>query len=106
MADHEDTDFGADLIAGLKEAVAHRRGEISLPSRRVRVMSPERVKAIRKKVAKSPKEFERKFGVPARTLEGWEQGRQPDPAARILLQVIDDSPEVAQRAAEKALEAA
>jgi putative transcriptional regulator len=51
-------------------------------------MPAARVKEIRKKVAKSPKEFERRFGVPARTLEGWEQNKKVDVAGRVLLKVV------------------
>jgi putative transcriptional regulator len=95
----ERTDLGLEIEAGLREAIAHRRGEIALPTRKVDPMPPERVKAIRKTVAKSPKEFEANFGIPARTIEGWEQGRrQPDPAARALLAIIEREPEAARRA--------
>ena len=94
----EDTDFGRDLIASVKEALAHKRGEIALPTRVIELMPAARVKEIRKKVAKSPKEFERRFGVPARTLEGWEQGRKVDVAGRVLLRVIEKDPEGVERA--------
>lgn len=95
----ERTELGLEIEAGLREAIAHRRGEIALPTRRVDPMPPERVKAIRKAVAKSPKEFEAKYGVPARTLEGWEQGRRsPDPTSQVLLKVIEREPEAVERA--------
>ncbi len=92
------TRFGRDLEGALREALAHRRGEIALPSRIVEPMPPEQVKAIRKSVARSPREFERRFGVPARTLEGWEQGRKLDLTARVLLTVIEKEPEAVERA--------
>lgn len=60
------------------------------------------MQAIRKAVAKSPKAFERRFGVPARTLEGWEQGRRVDVAARVLLTVIEHDPDAVARALEEA----
>lgn len=95
----ERTELGLEIEAGLREAIAHRRGDIALPTRNVDPMPPERVKAIRKSVARSPREFEIKFGVPARTIEGWEQGRrQPDPAARALLEIIEKEPAAARRA--------
>jgi putative transcriptional regulator len=96
------TEFGLRLEEGLNEALAWKRGEIALPVQVVHAMSPERVKAIRKSVAKSPKEFERRFGVPARTLEGWEQGRRVDVAASVLLTVIEKNPEAVERALAKA----
>ena len=93
------TEIGREIEAGLREAIAHRRGELALPVRKVETMSAERVKAIRKSVSKSPKDFEARFGVPARTLEGWEQNRRsPDPAARALLTVIAADPNAVERA--------
>lgn len=92
------TKIGLEIEAGLREAIAHRKGQLALPTRLVAAMSPARVKAIRKAVSRSPKEFEQKFGVPARTMEGWEQGRrQPDPAARAFLKVIEANPDEVER---------
>jgi putative transcriptional regulator len=97
----KDTDFGRELIGSLKEALAYKRGEIALPTRVIEPMPAARIKAIRKSVSKSPREFESRFGVPARTLEGWEQGRKIDVAARVLLTVIEKDPEAVERALTK-----
>lgn len=94
----KDTDFGRNLIAAAREALAHKQGKVALPSRVIEDMPAARVKQIRKKVAKSPKEFERRFGVPARTLEGWEQNKKVDIAGRVLLKVIEKDPEAVERA--------
>jgi len=95
----KDTEFGSDLIEAMKEVAAWKRGEIALPVREIDPMPAVRVKAIRKGAASSVKEFERRFHVPARTLEGWEQGRRkPDLTARILLTVIEKAPEAVERA--------
>jgi putative transcriptional regulator len=94
----KDTEFGKELLASVKEALAHKRGEIALPTREVPAMTAATVKQIRKSVAKSPKEFERRFGVPARTVEGWEQGRAVDVAARVLLRVIEKNPKAVEKA--------
>lgn len=91
--------IGKEIEEGLRDALAHRRGEIALPVRRIDVMPAERIRSIRKAVAATPKEFEARFGIPARTLEGWEQDRRrPDPAARVLLTVIEQDPEAVRRA--------
>ena len=94
-----DTEFGRELLEGVREALAHMRGEIELPYRVYETMPATRVKEIRRKVAKSPNAFARRFHTPARTLEGWEQGRRaPDVGARVLLTVIEKAPEAVARA--------
>jgi putative transcriptional regulator len=80
---------------------AHLRGEIELEAHAVPggAMTPARIKAIRSKVASSTKAFERLFGIPARTMESYEQGRRkPDGAMRALLRIIDREPAAARRA--------
>jgi putative transcriptional regulator len=94
--------FGDALIESLREAVAWKRGEIALEVVNVDPMPVETIRAIRRKVARSAKEFERRFGIPAATVNNWEQGRrQPDPASRLLLKVIDADPDLVERAAHK-----
>ncbi|MBR7620373.1 transcriptional regulator [Phenylobacterium sp. 20VBR1] len=92
------TELGLDIEAGLREAIAHRRGDLALESRHVEVMPAARVKEIRKSVAKTTKEFERRFHIPARTVEGWEQGRKLGASDRVLLTVIAADPEAVERA--------
>ena len=80
---------------------AHLRGEIQLPSYVVHhdLFTPKRIKVIRRKVASSTKEFERLFGIPARTMESYEQGRRrPDGAMQALLRIIEREPKAARRA--------
>jgi len=96
----EKTEFGSALIEGLQEALAWKRGEVALEVVNINPMPAERIRAIRKKVARSAKEFERRFGIPAATISNWEQGRRsPDPAGRLLLKVIEANPEVVEHAA-------
>jgi putative transcriptional regulator len=92
------TKLGLEIEAALKEVLAHRQGKVRLEGRTVEVMSAARVKAIVRKVAKSPKDFERKFGVPARTVEGWEQNKKIDVAGRVLLTVIERNPKAVEEA--------
>src|SRR5260221_1628592 len=98
MAKTRKPEVAAGIEAGLREALAWKRGEIALPVQIVDPMPAARVKEIRKAVARSPKEFERRFGVPARTVEGWEQGKKVDVAARVLLAVIARRPDVVEAA--------
>ena len=92
------SELGREIEAGLREAVAWKRGLIALPVQIVEAMPAARVKEIRKLVAKSPREFEQRFGVPARTIEGWEQGRRVDVTAAVLLTVIAKAPGIVEQA--------
>ena len=96
------TNLGKALEEGLREALAWKRGEVELPTRTIEPKPPSRVRAIRKAAARSPREFERRFGVPARTMEGWEQGKKVDVAARVLLTVIEKEPDAVERALARA----
>jgi len=87
------------VIAGLKEAAAHVRGEISLPARYYDVPGPVDVKAIRAKSGLSQSEFARRYGFSVRTLQDWELGRtRPPSAVRAYLTVIHRFPETVERA--------
>ncbi|MGD9503163.1 MAG: helix-turn-helix domain-containing protein [Methyloceanibacter sp.] len=80
---------------------AYLRGEIEAESYEVPddVLTPQKIRTIRKKVAASTKDFERKFEISARTMEAYEQGRRkPDAAMRTLLKVIDKEPAAVKRA--------
>jgi putative transcriptional regulator len=98
MAD--DYNLGEALITGLEELRDWQRGKIALEVVKISPMAPETVKTIRKAVAKSARAFEERFGIPAATLNNWEQGRrEPDVAARLLLRVIEVAPEIVERVA-------
>lgn len=95
--------FADGLMEGLREAVAWKKGQVALETVNIDPMPPERVRQIRKSVARSTREFEARFGIPAATMNNWEQGRRsPDPASRALLKVIEKNP----KAVEEALAAA
>lgn len=86
------TSTGRAVAASLKEAVAHVRGEISLPARIY--AAPVDVKAIRKKTGLSQSQFAQRYGFSLRTLQDWERGRVVPPSAvRSYLIVIERSPD-------------
>jgi putative transcriptional regulator len=98
----EDTDFGRELIASMREAVAIVRGEAE-PARVHLPPDVPDVRAIRARLGLSRPAFAERFGLAVAAVRDWEQGlRRPDPAARVLLLVIARSPEVV---AETVLEA-
>src|SRR6202051_2080249 len=90
------TTFGADLIEGMKQVLAHQRGKIELEQVWPK---PVDVKAIRRRVKMSQAEFSRAYGISKRALQEWEQGgREPDSAAGAYLTVIAKEPAMVRRA--------
>ena len=90
---------GHEIEAALGEVLAHVRGEVELPCRVIDDPSAERIRALRKRLRLSRERFAERFGLDARAVQDWEQGRRvPDRAARVLLTVIDREPEAVIRA--------
>ena len=93
------TPIGLEVEEALGEVLAHVRGEVDLPRRIVDDPSAERILALRKRMKLSRQKFAKRFGLDARALQDWEQGRRvPDRAARVLLTVIDRDSEAVERA--------
>jgi putative transcriptional regulator len=66
---------------------------------RVYVPADVDVGAIRREQGLTQEEFAARFGLPVATIRDWEQNRrQPDDAARVLLQIIKREPKAAARA--------
>lgn len=82
---------GKEILAGLQEL---KRGEYG------RVINVPDVRRIREKTGLSQARFAELLGVSVRTLQDWEQGRRaPSGAARTLLLIADQDPEVLVRVA-------
>ena len=95
----ERTDTGLEIEAALDEVLAHVRGETELPCRIVDDPAAGRIVALRKRMSLSRQKFADRFGLDARAVQDWEQGRRvPDRAARVPLTVIESDPEAVVRA--------
>ncbi len=93
------TTVGREVEGALGEVVAHVGGDIDLPCRIVDDPSARRIRALRKRLKLSRRKFADRFGLDARAVQDWEQGRRvPDRAARVLLTVIDRNPKAVERA--------
>jgi putative transcriptional regulator len=91
--------LGRRVIKGLRQALAHTRGELELPEYSVAVPEHVDVARLRKALHLSQRAFARRFGLDVTAVHAWEQGRRrPDRAARILLAVIAKEPEAVRRA--------
>ncbi len=95
----ERTGLGLEIETALGEVLGHVRGETALPCRIVDDPAAGRIVALRKRFRLSRRKFAERFGLDARALQEWEQGRRvPDRAARVLLTVIDRDPEAVVKA--------
>ena len=83
------TELGLALERGAREIVAHAKGELRLPTRRLVLPDEVDVKRIRAMARMSQAEFAQAFCINPRTLQEWEQGRRkPDATTRAYLAVI------------------
>lgn len=86
-------DIGQEIIQGLKEFKAWRRGELKLRTHTVAKPTAADVPAIRKELGLSQPEFAGFMGVSVGTLRNWEQSRrEPQGPARALLLVASKQP--------------
>ncbi len=93
------TKVGREVEEALGEVLAHVRGAVDLPCRIIDDPSAERILALRKRMKLSRRKFAERFGLDARAIQDWEQGRRlPDRAARVLLTVIERDPKAVERA--------
>ena len=89
--------LGKYLIEGMREAVAHAKGEATgAREHRIEIVD---VRAIREDLHMSQSEFAEAYRIPLATLQGWEQGRRaPDATATAYLNVIARLPQEARTA--------
>ena len=93
--------IGEALIAGLKLARRHARGEIALPG--YALIEGRDVRKLRARQGLTRKAFAERYGLDPRTVEGWEQERfATDRSARVLLLVIAHEPDAVVRSLRKA----
>jgi putative transcriptional regulator len=80
------------LAQGLKEAVAHARGE-DVSGIRVHVPAAIDIKAIRSRLGLTQGEFAERYGFTTARIKDWEQGRRvPDSGVRAYLVTIAAAP--------------
>ena len=91
------SDAFKSIEQGLKEAIAHARGEAAGAIHEIEVPMPD-VQAIRTRTGLSQAEFAKSIGVKKGTLLNWEHRRRtPEGPACVLLALIDKDPKIVQR---------
>jgi putative transcriptional regulator len=92
-------DIGKEIIQGLEEIKASKRGDLKLRVTVVDLPRAAEVPAIRKQLGLSQERFAGLMGVSVATLRNWEQGRrEPHGAARSLLLIASKEPSAVLRA--------
>ncbi len=88
---------GESILRGARQALAYARGERA--GFAVHVPEQVNVKAIRRRLGLSQREFAARFGFKLDAVQNWEQGRRrPEGAARAFLTVIAREPDAVRRA--------
>lgn len=89
MAGEKRTALGLELEESAKQILAHVRGEMKLPVRRIVLPDSVDVRRVRLETGMSQAQFAQAFFINPRTLQEWEQGRRkPDATSRAYLAVI------------------
>lgn len=99
MSTRERKPLFARLQDGLRESIAHAKGELSLRTVKPPEAAPEidarTLVEIRSQSEMSQQVFAQMLNVSAKTVQSWEQGvRRPSDASRRLLQVFCEEPEL------------
>jgi putative transcriptional regulator len=86
-------DIGQEILEGLQEIKAYKKGKLSLHSRTLKEPAPPQV--IRARLNLSQSAFASLMGVSLRTVQDWEQGRRkPSGPAVALLRIAEQRPEI------------
>jgi putative transcriptional regulator len=86
-------DIGKEILAGLDEIAAWKRGELRLRTTKLELPRAANVSVIRARLGLSQQAFANCMGVSVGTLRNWEQGRrEPQGPARALLLIADRRP--------------
>ena len=92
-------DIGKEIIQGLEEIKAWKKGKTKLKTFSVELPRAANVSAIRKELGLSQDQFARFMGVSVSTLRNWEQERrEPHGPARALLLVAAKQPQAVREA--------
>jgi putative transcriptional regulator len=93
------TDIDAQIAADPDTAPIFTAAELAGARRIVPATAPRTVKAIRRRLGLSQKQFADRYGFSVETIRNYEQGhRRPTGPARVLLAVIANEPDAVTRA--------
>jgi len=94
-----DREIAAQIAADADTAPIFTKAELARADRVVPPATPRGIRAIRRRLGLSQKQFAVRYGFSVETIRNYEQGhRQPTGPARVLLQVIAREPDAVTRA--------
>ena len=86
-------DIGQEILEGVIEIKAYKKGKLALRSHTLKEPAPPQV--IRARLNLSQSAFAGLMGVSLRTVQDWEQGRRkPSGPAVALLRIAEQHPEI------------
>ncbi|HEX8393416.1 MAG TPA: helix-turn-helix domain-containing protein [Longimicrobium sp.] len=89
-----------ELADGLRDAVAHLRGEINLPPEQIHFAGEPDPREVRARANMTQEQFAGALGISVHALAEWEQGRRdPEHPAMRLLEAAAKNPDVLRNAA-------
>ena len=92
----------SDIIAGLEDAIAYADGEKSARVKHIKVPEHVDIKGLRESLGLTQAEFAERFRFQLSAIRNWEQGRRfPNPAAVMLLKVIEEDPVLVAKVVEE-----
>lgn len=92
----------SSLVKGMREVLAHAKGETKLESYTYTPPKKIDVAKIRKNLGYSQVEFAERYGFAVSAVRDWEQGRYtPERSARILLAIISVNPKLVEKTLEQ-----
>ena len=98
--DTEMTQADEDVMQALQEYREYKQGNRELKTRVIHTPPPStsiNVTRIRQSIGLSQSDFAARYGFRIRTIQEWEQKRRtPEGAARILLLIIEQRPDVVE----------
>jgi putative transcriptional regulator len=94
-----------EMMSGVAEMAAHRKGKITLREMEVEYLPPPKVTAaeivaLREKMRMSQQVFARRIRTSTETLRNWEQAKsRPNAQAALLIKLVEQYPDMVERLA-------
>ena len=92
--------IGKNVLDSIREIIEYEQGlKTKVEVSTITIDDDVDIRSVRERLHLSQRKFADLYGLPVATVQNWESGRrQPELAARLLLKVIEASPDVVAKA--------